>query len=151
MYKPKFPNKVQKIKRTDIFSNKKRSEIMSLVKSKNSKIEQKVGKILWSQRFRYRKNVTSLVGKPDFSNKKRKTVVFVDSCFWHGCGVHGARPKTNRVFWSKKIEANIKRDQMVTRFYKKESWKILRIWEHNLRNQRSSMRISRKLRNAIRT
>ena len=133
MLKIKSPNKVQKINRTDIFSKRKRSEIMSHVRSKESKIEKRIGKILWAQGLRYRKNVRSMFGNPDFVMKKHKIAVFVDSCFWHGCKKHGSYPKTNRSFWARKIFRNKERDLEVNRHYRKTKWKVLRIWEHEIK------------------
>ena len=142
MHKIKPANKIQKVKRTDIFSKKKRSEIMSRVKNKESKIEKKIGKILWAQGFRYRKNVSSLMGKPDFANKKEKTVIFVDSCFWHGCERHKNLPKSNKDFWVKKILRNKERDTEVSKYYRNLKWKIIRIWEHDL-NQNNFKKFSK--------
>ena len=132
MRKVKSSNKIQKINRTDIFSKKKRSEVMSRVKSKESKIETRVGLALWSKGVRYRKNTRSLLGNPDFSIKSRKLVVFVDSCFWHGCSDHFKAPKSNKAFWKKKINRNRQRDLDVTKHYKKLGWNIFRIWEHQV-------------------
>ncbi|KKQ34861.1 MAG: mismatch endonuclease, patch repair protein Vsr protein [Candidatus Nomurabacteria bacterium GW2011_GWB1_37_5] len=117
----------------DNFTRKKRSEIMSKILSKESKIENFIGKILWSEGIRYRRNVRSMFGNPDFTIRKRKIVIFVDSCFWHGCIKHGTIPVSNRKFWKEKIERNKTRDKEVTKHYKKEKWKILRIWEHEIK------------------
>ena len=117
---------------TDIFSKKKRSDIMSKVKNKNSKIEIEFRKKLWAAGLRYRKNSTKHFGKPDIVSSKNKLVIFVDSCFWHGCKKHGSTPQTRRKFWEAKIFCNKKRDKEVDRHYKKEGWKLLRIWEHDL-------------------
>ena len=116
----------------DKFSKQKRSEIMSKVKSKDSKIEILLRKELWRNGFRYRKNSTKYFGKPDIVLPKHKTVIFVDSCFWHGCKKHGSMPQTRREFWENKINRNKSRDKEVSRFYKKEGWNIVRIWEHDL-------------------
>lgn len=116
----------------DIFSKEKRSDIMSKVRSKDSKIEIIFRKALWKEGFRYRKNCKNYFGKPDLVLKKYKTVVFIDSCFWHGCKKHGTLPKTNKKFWINKINANKNRDKMVTRCYRKNNWKIIRIWEHEI-------------------
>ncbi len=117
---------------TDIFSKAKRSEIMSKVKNKDSKIEIAFRKALWKEGFRYRKNVRSYFGKPDIVLKKYKTVIFVDSCFWHGCRKHFILPVSNKKFWRKKIERNKQRDKEVSRHYKKEDWQVLRVWEHQI-------------------
>ena len=116
----------------DIFSKKKRSEIMSKVRSKDSKIEIEFRKALWNAGFRYRKNSAKYFGKPDLVLKKFKTAIFIDSCFWHGCKKHGTLPQTNKIFWKSKIERNKYRDKVVTIKLKKDGWNVIRIWEHQL-------------------
>ena len=118
---------------TDTVSLKKRSEIMSKIRSKDSKIEVAFRKALWKEGFRYRKNVKSYFGKPDLVLKKYKTVIFIDSCFWHGCKKHCRIPATNKEYWVNKIERNRKRDREVSKYYKKIGWKVIRIWEHDLK------------------
>jgi DNA mismatch endonuclease (patch repair protein) len=118
----------------DIFSKEKRSGIMSKVRNKDSLIEVEFRKKLWNAGFRYRKNSTKYFGKPDLVLKKYKTVIFIDSCFWHGCEKHGSVPQTNKKFWKKKIVRNIDRDREVDSHYKKIDWNIIRIWEHDLKN-----------------
>lgn len=117
----------------DIFSKTKRSYIMSKVKNKDSKIEIALRKELWKEGYRYRKNSTKYFGKPDIVLPKYKTVIFVDSCFWHGCKKHGSMPATRTDFWKKKIARNKERDKEVNRHYKKESWQVIRVWEHKLK------------------
>jgi DNA mismatch endonuclease (patch repair protein) len=119
---------------SDTVSKKKRSEIMSKVKSKDSKIETLFRKELWKRGFRYRKNPTNYFGKPDLVLKKYRTVIFIDSCFWHGCKKHCRLPATRKKYWVKKIERNKQRDRKVNSYYKKSDWKIIRIWEHQLKN-----------------
>ena|SRR3989344_8725991 len=114
----------------DIFSKNKRSEIMSKVRSKDSKIEVEFRKKIGQAGFHYLKNPTKYFGKPDIALPKYKTVIFVDSCFWHGCKKHGSMPQTRKKFWVTKIERNKERDEEVSKYYKKQSWKIFRIWEH---------------------
>jgi len=118
----------------DIFSKEKRSGIMSKVRNKDSKIEVEFRKKLWKAGLRYRKNSTKYFGKPDLVLKKYKTVIFIDSCFWHGCDEHGSVPRTNKKFWKEKIARNIERDREVDSYYKKIDWNIVRIWEHDLKN-----------------
>ena len=120
---------------TDVFSKKKRSEIMSKVRSKDSKIEIKFRKALWKEGFRYRKNSTKYFGKPDLVLLKYKTVIFIDSCFWHSCKEHGTIPSTRKKFWTEKLEKNRQRDKEVNRYYKKEGWKIFRVWEHEIQKK----------------
>lgn len=108
---------------------------MSKVKSKDSKIEIAFRKELWRNGFRYLKNSTKYFGKPDIVLLKYKTVIFVDSCFWHGCKKHGSIPKSRKDFWMKKIERNKTRDKEVNRVYKKEGWRVMRVWEHDLKDK----------------
>lgn len=117
----------------DIFSKTKRSDIMSKVKNKDSKIEIALRKALWKEGYRYRKNSTKYFGKPDIILPKYKTVIFVDSCFWHGCKKHGSMPATRTEFWEKKIARNKERDKEVNQHYKKEGWQLIRVWEHELK------------------
>lgn len=117
----------------DIVSKKKRSEIMSRIKSKDSKIEILFRKELWKLGFRYRKNSAKYFGKPDIVLAKYKTVIFIDSCFWHGCKKHCRIPAVRKKYWTKKILRNKVRDAEVLKYYKKENWKIFRIWEHDLK------------------
>lgn len=116
----------------DTVSKQKRSEIMSRVKSKDSKIETLFRKELWKTGLRYRKNSSKYFGKPDIVLKKYKAVIFVDSCFWHGCKKHCRVPTTRKTYWTQKIARNAARDKEVARHYKKQEWKIFRIWEHEL-------------------
>jgi len=118
----------------DKVSKQKRSEIMSKVKSKDSKIEIDFRKAIWKAGFRYRKNPPKYFGKPDLVLKKYKTVIFVDSCFWHGCKKHCRLPATRKKYWTEKIKRNRKRDQEVNRYYRKIGWKVVRVWEHEIKN-----------------
>lgn len=117
---------------TDIFSKTKRSLIMSTIKYKGSEIEIKIARFLKKNGVRYRSHSKSLPGKPDFYFLEIKTVLFVDSCFWHGCRYHGTKPKSNSKFWERKIARNKQRDKEINREYKKMGWQIIRIWEHDL-------------------
>lgn len=110
-----------------------RSRIMGAIKSKDSEVEIKFRKVLWKTGIRYRKNVERYFGKPDILLKKHKTVIFIDSCFWHGCRHHGKLPKFHRSFWKAKIERNKQRDKEVRSYYKKKGWKIIRFWEHQIK------------------
>jgi DNA mismatch endonuclease (patch repair protein) len=117
---------------TDKITKEKRSEVMRAVKSRDSKIEVAFRKSLWKLGFRYRKNASNYFGKPDIVLKKHKAVIFVDSCFWHGCPEHLRMPSSNRDYWVKKIEKNKSRDLAVNKHYRDNGWTVLRIWEHDL-------------------
>lgn len=105
---------------------------MSRIKDKNSKIEIEFRKALWKEGFRYSKNSLKYFGKPDLVLKKYKTVIFIDSCFWHGCKKHCRIPSTNKNYWTQKVANNMTRDKKVLKYYKKQSWKIFRVWEHQI-------------------
>lgn len=119
----------------DIVSKKKRSEMMSMVRSKDSEIEKLFRKYLWRSGFRYRKNSNKYYGKPDVVLPKYKTIIFIDSCFWHGCAKHGTFPLTRPRFWAKKIARNRMRDKEVNRHYKETRWNVVRTWEHDLKKK----------------
>lgn len=107
---------------------------MSRIRGTETKIEIKLRKELWRLGYRYRKNPSGYFGKPDILLKKYCTVIFVDSCFWHGCPKHYRIPLSNVEFWKEKIERNRARDKKVNRHYKKMGWKVIRIWEHEIKN-----------------
>lgn len=107
---------------------------MRAVKSKKSLIENSVTHELWKKGIRFRRNVSELKGKPDIAIKKDKIVIFIDSCFWHMCPVHCKIPKSNVEFWMEKLIRNRERDLITTQFYKENNWSILRVWEHELRD-----------------
>lgn len=117
----------------DTVSKQKRSKIMSRIKSRDSKIETLFRKELWKHGFHYRKNSDKYFGKPDVVLRQHKTVIFVDSCFWHGCKKHCRVPTARKSYWLKKIARNVARDKEVKKRYKKQGWKIFRIWEHQIK------------------
>lgn len=117
---------------TDNLSKEKRSKVMSSIRGKNTKPELIVRRILWSTGLRYRIHDKTIFGKPDISNKKKKLAIFVDGCFWHGCKRCYREPTTNTDFWKQKIQNNKKRRKQVIKFLKREDWKILEFWEHEI-------------------
>ena len=108
---------------------------MSRIRNKDTKPEELVRKYLFSQGFRYRKNDARLPGKPDIVLPKYKTVIFVNGCFWHKherCK-YFVWPKTNAEFWKEKIEKNVIRDQRNYELLQQGGWKIIIIWDCQLR------------------
>jgi DNA mismatch endonuclease, patch repair protein len=89
-----------------------------------------VAKALWNSGYRFRRNSKALFGKPDISIKKYKAVIFIDSCFWHFCPIHGRIPRSNTEYWHKKYLKNTTRDEKVNNYYNEKNWNILRVWEH---------------------
>lgn len=114
----------------DKLTQEQRRKNMQAVRSKGSKIETALAKTLWGRGFRFRKNDTTVFGKPDLVFKKLKLAVFVDSEFWHGKNweVRKNEHKSNVKFWHKKIERNIGRDKEVNKYLRKNGWRVLRFW-----------------------
>lgn len=109
---------------------------MSHIKSENTSIELKVRKYLFDKGFRYRINLKTLPGKPDIVLRKYKTVIFVNGCFWHqhsNCK-YAKIPKSNSLFWEKKFMKNIQNDEKNKENLKKLGWKVLVIWECEIKN-----------------
>lgn len=117
---------------TDIFSKKKRSYIMSRVKSENTSIEILAKKLMRENNIAGFGSGKGVFGKPDFVFKDKKIAIFIDGSFWHGRGFNKLKNKLPK-FWSEKIYRNIKRDRKVNSKLKKEGWKILRIWDYKLK------------------
>jgi len=112
-----------------------RSKIMKTIGPKRTRLENAVARELWKRGLRFRRNTVDLMGRPDFAIKKYRVVIFIDSCFWHGCEKHGQLPKSNQDFWAKKIKGNLERDRKVSEYYMKNGWNILRVWEHQLKDE----------------
>lgn len=120
---------------TDVYTKSKRSEIMALIKDRKTSPENAVASILRKLKIKYRRNVKSLLGQPDFVIPLNKTVIFVNGCFWHNhtnCN-RAKLPSTNRTFWKRKILGNKQRDQRIARLLRKKGWHVIRIWQCNLR------------------
>lgn len=115
---------------SDIYSIRKRSEIMSKICGKETKLEIIVRKFLFSSGLRFRKNDKRYPGKPDITLPKYKTVIFVNGCFWHGhdCKA-GKLPETRKDFWKNKINATKARDKSNQEALRSMGWKVIIIWE----------------------
>src|SRR5579864_4703091 len=121
--------KKQKYQSRDIFSRKKRSEIMSAIKSKNTKLERNVFEYLRRKRIRFIAHCRRLIGNPDIAIISEKKVIFIDSDFWHGWRYPKWSFSSTNEFWHKKISSNRKRDVFVTKKLRRMGWRVLRIWE----------------------
>ena len=114
-----------------------RSKNMSAIKSKNTKPEVEVRKLLHSMGFRFRLHRKDLPGSPDIVLPKYKTVIFVHGCFWHrheNCK-YASTPKTRKEFWENKFKANIKRDLEIQEKIKNLGWQSVVIWECEIKNK----------------
>jgi DNA mismatch endonuclease (patch repair protein) len=119
----------------DIFTPKKRSWIMSRIRSKDTKIEMKIAELLRGSKMRYRKH-PKLFGSPDFIVEK-KVLVFCDGDFWHGYR-YAKKKKPPKKFWRDKIERNMERDRKVTRKLRADGWTVVRLWEHDIEKRPES-------------
>jgi len=134
------------LKMTDVLTRKQRSYNMSMIKGRNTQPEIRLRKMLYANALRGYRLRYRLIGKPDIVFPKKKLAVFIDGCFWHKCPKCFIKPASNRKFWNRKIESNIKRDKVVNVELRKKGWKVLRIWEHELKNEKI---IKRKIINRI--
>ena len=118
----------------DNHSKAVRSKNMSHIRSKDTKPEITVRKYLFDKGFRYRKNVKELPGCPDIVLPKYRTVIFVNGCFWHkhDCS-RFVWPSSNTDYWRSKIEKNVERDKENKEQLNKNGWKVLVVWECQLK------------------
>lgn len=109
---------------------------MSRIRAKNTKPEMLVRSLLHKQGYRFRLHQHNLPGKPDICLPKYKTVIFVHGCFWHAhenCKRSNI-PKSNTDYWIPKIMRNVERDLMHRKSLKNMEWKVIVIWECELKN-----------------
>jgi len=112
-----------------------RSRIMARVRSTgNASTEQRMVAIFRAARITGWRRHLPLPGKPDFAFPKAKVVVFVDGCFWHGCPRCYRAPKQNAPYWTAKVARNKERDRRQARELRQKGWRVLRLWEHQLKN-----------------
>ena len=118
----------------DKLTPEQRKRNMQANKAKGTKIELLLAKQLWSHGYRYRKNDTTVFGKPDFVIKSHKIAIFCDGEFWHGRDWDKRKHdhKSNCQFWHSKIERNIERDEEVNTKLQKQGWKVFRFWETDI-------------------
>ena len=132
----------------DSLSSKERSEIMARVRSKNTRPELRVRKLVFALGYRYRLHDRKLPGSPDLVFRPRKKVIFVHGCFWHRharCAL-ARLPKSRVDFWIPKLEGNKLRDERNRRALSRQGWKVLTIWECQLTElERVRARIGRFL------
>ncbi len=134
----------------DIFTKAKRSWVMSRVRGANTTPERTVRSFLHRRGFRFRVQRNGLPGHPDIVLPKFKTVVFVNGCFWHGHpGCKRATiPSTRRAFWLKKITGNRERDVRTRTHLRRLGWKVVTVWECQVR---IAEKLERGLRPLLRT
>ena len=114
----------------DVFSRKKRSWIMSRIRSKNTSIDRKMRDMLSETGVRF-EMYPDLFGSPDFQVGKR-VLVFCDGDFWHGYR-YAEKKRPAKKYWREKIEGNMRRDRKVSRKLRRDGWSVLRLWEHDIK------------------
>jgi DNA mismatch endonuclease (patch repair protein) len=131
----------------DVFTKAKRSEVMSKIRSRgNRDTELALAHLMRVNRISGWRRHLPITGRPDFAFRRQRVAVFVDGCFWHRCPKCRLRPATNRVFWEQKLGRNQQRDRTVSRTLRISGWRVIRIWEHELRKPAS---VARKLLKAL--
>ena len=103
---------------------------MQRQKTKNTAPEHNLIKELQRRRFRVVTHDRGLPGTPDLVLPRKRIVIFVNGCFWHGCPEHFRPPKTNREWWLEKIESNRRRDRSKSAKLRRMGWAVITIWEH---------------------
>lgn len=119
----------------DVFTKQQRSKVMASVRGRGNKATE------WRLRARlvaagisgWRIDARDVFGRPDFVFEDARLAVFVDGCFWHFCQECRSLPTSNQEFWQAKILGNTKRDRKVTRHLRRDGWRVLRVWEHELK------------------
>ena len=118
----------------DTFTKRERSAIMRRVRGSHTSPERILRHHLWTAGLvGYRTCRPDLPGKPDIVYSKKRVVVFVDGCFWHGCPSCYRRPASNREYWDAKVKRNQTRDRAKRAELASLGWRIVSVWEHEAR------------------
>ena len=132
----------------DKLTPEQRSQQMRRIRSQDTAPELQVRKIVTGLGYRYRLHCADLPGTPDLVLRSRRRAVFVSGCYWHGhhCRAGRNQPRTHRAYWQTKIAGNLARDTRVQRKLRRDGWRVLVIWECQLRKpELVSRRLSRWL------
>jgi DNA mismatch endonuclease, patch repair protein len=106
---------------------------MSRIRGADTRPESRLRKELWKRGLRYRVSPRLTFGKPDLALPGPRIAIFIDGCFWHGCPDHYYPPKTRAAFWAKKLKDNVERDRRQLVTAEQSGWRVLRVWEHDIR------------------
>jgi len=132
----------------DTLSAKQRSELMARVRGRDTRPERIVRSVLADLGYRFRLQPQDVFGRPDIVMRSRHVAIFVHGCFWHrhSCRNGNRTPKSRVAFWRKKLEGNAARDKRVVARLRRDGWRVLTVWECQLRNlQRLAKRLDRFL------
>lgn len=123
-----------------MFGPSRRSEIMSKIRSKNTKVELVVFRYMRSNKIYFQKHYKRAPGNPDLALPRKKRAIFIDGDFWHGRSIE--RVRLSRVdpndYWIKKLENNIARDVRLNEEMSAAGWKVMRVWESDVMRKRTS-------------
>jgi DNA mismatch endonuclease (patch repair protein) len=127
----------------DTFTKHERSAIMRRVRSTDNVSTERtfVASLRASHIVGWKLRPSQLRGKPDIYFPRQRVVVFLDGCFWHGCPRCFRAPSSRRKYWKPKIENNRKRDQNISRQLRRQGFRVLRIWEHDISGPRGIKRL----------
>ena len=135
---------------TDVFTTEKRSQVMAHIRGRgNRNTELVLLRIFRLRRITGWRRHLPLAGRPDFAFPKARIAIFIDGCFWHRCPRCSNLPANNREFWELKLQGNVVRDRRVTRELRRSGWRVIRVWEHSLRDNPGRMRVLGALRRAL--
>ena len=128
----------------DIVDSATRSRMMRGIGSRDTKPEIRLRKALFAQGFRYRVNAKGLPGRPDILLPRYRAAIFVHGCFWHGhdCKRGARQPKTNAEYWRAKIARNVARDEAALGALTDKDWRVLTLWECELKHDDLDARLS---------
>ncbi len=115
-------------------TKEQRSYCMSRIRSRDTSVEITFRKHLWCKGYRNYRIKSKIAGKPDLYFPKKRIAIFIDGCFWHKCPKCFIGPKSNKKYWGPKIKRNVERDKEINKKLKKEKIKVIRFWEHDIKN-----------------
>lgn len=118
----------------DTLTKRQRSYCMSQIKQSDTAAETLFRKYLWSKGIRGWRTKSRTLGRPDLYFTQKKIAVFIDGCFWHKCPKCFIKPKSNISYWIPKIRRNALRDKKNTKLLKKNKISVIRLWEHEIKN-----------------
>ncbi len=136
---------------SDVFTPEKRSAVMARIRgSGNKDTELRMIALFRAHGITGWRRGQKLFGKPDFVFRRDRVAVFVDGCFWHGCPrpKHAPMPKNRAEWWAAKLRRNKARDRLVTRTLRRQGWRVVRVWECNLREE-DWPRVAGRIRRAL--
>ena len=106
---------------------------MSKIRSHNTKVENLIFRELRKRKIYFQKHYKNVIGNPDIALPRKKKAVFIDGDFWHGYQFPKLKKRLPRKYWVRKIQNNIVRDGKIDRELRRLGWRVLRIWEHEIK------------------